>query len=106
MHCPAWPRPNNPQTPRNHSQFTKSQFDEPLRGRAGRVLGSFVDHLEVSCDVFAEHGAYRGQAGGDEGTFADPVVVEVAVDGADVVGEVDVDAGGDHGDEGEKEGVW
>lgn len=30
----------------------------------------------------------------------------MAVDGADVVGEVDVDSGRDHGDEGEEDGVY
>lgn len=45
------------------------------------------------------------QAGGDKRALAHPVVVHVAVDGSEVVGEVDVDSGRDHGEEGEEERV-
>lgn len=37
--------------------------------------------------------------------LADGVVAHVCVDGAQVVGEVDVDSSRDHGDEGEEQGV-
>ena len=40
-----------------------------------------------------------------EWALADAIVVEVTVDGAEVVWEVDVDTGGDHGDESEDDGV-
>lgn len=69
------------------------------------VLGCLVDDFESGCGTLAEDGTYGAQAAGDEGSLAGPVVVEVAVDRTEVVGEVDVDSSGDHCDEGEEEGV-
>lgn len=72
------------------------------RGCSGGILRGFVHGLGPSV---SEDGTDRWQARGDQRAFTDPVVVHVTVDGSDVVGEVDVDGGDDHGEEGEEEGV-
>ena len=84
---------------------TISQLSDGFCGRGGGVFRRLVHDLEIVGSGFAEYGADGGEVGGDEGAFAHPVVVEVAVDGSDVVWEVDVDAGEDHGDKGEEKGV-
>lgn len=84
-----------------------SQFRHPLHspGRGGSgILGSLVHHSTDCRGTLSEDWADWKSAGAEQ-ALAGPVVVEAAVDGAEVVGEVDVDSSGNHGDEGEKEGV-
>lgn len=83
---------------------SQSQFGETLRGRGSHVLGRLVHNIEAGGGRLAENGVYGcRQARGDERTLTSPVVVHVAVDCAEMVGEVDVDAGSDHRDQGEEQ---
>lgn len=92
-------------TPIERSQLT-SQLRQSLSGRSSRVHECFVNYLQALRGVLTENCTNGGcQATGDERPLANPVVVEVTIDGAEVIREVDIDSGSDHGDKGEEEGV-
>ncbi len=97
-----------PNYPNSRDAIHRSQFSEMVCGRGNRCCS--LCRLEYNPESLrrgvAKYGAHGGgQAGGDEGPLTNPVVVEVAVDGAEVIWEVNVDAGGNHGDQGEEKGV-
>lgn len=77
-----------------------SQFTQALgRGGSG-ILCRFVHHVSNlrSHAIFAKDRA-DGQPTGAEQALTGPVVVEAAVDGAEVVRKVNVSSHSDHGDE-------
>lgn len=82
-----------------------SQLSNWLGSRRGSVFGGFVHHLQRLRSTFAEDRTDGPEVAGDEGAFAGPVVVQVTVDGSDMVGEIDNNAGQDHREEREKKGI-
>lgn len=81
------------------------QLSNWFGSRRSSVFGGFVHHFQGLRSAFTEDRADGRQVAGDEGALAGPVVVQVTVDGSDVVGEIDIDAGQDHREEGEKERI-
>lgn len=104
------PNRSNPETPTpslvKMMHGSQSQLGETFCGRGSHVLGRLVHDLEARCGRLAENGVYGcRQARRDERTLTGPVVVHVAVDSAEMVGEVDVDSGSDHRDQGEEQRI-
>lgn len=97
-----------PHSPNSRGAIHRLQLSEMLCRRRSRCcsLCRLEHNLETLRSGVAKDRAHGGgQAGGDEGPLANPVVVEVTIDGTEVVREVDVDASGNHGDQREEEGV-
>lgn len=83
-----------------------SQFGHALSRGGSGVLRRFVHHVADLCGhaIFAKDRADR-QPTGAEQALTGPVVVEAAVDGAEVIGKVNVCAHSDHGDESKEQRV-
>lgn len=84
-----------------------SQFTQALgRGGSG-ILCRFVHHVPNlrGHAIFAKDRA-DGQPTGAEQALAGPVVVEAAVDGAEVIGKVDISSHSDHSDEAKEQRVY
>lgn len=99
---------SSPNSPNSWGAIHRSQFSEILcrRGSSSCGLYRLENDIKSLCRGVVKYGTHGGgQSGGDEGPLANPVVVEVAVDGTEVIWEVNVDAGGNHGDQGEEKGV-
>lgn len=83
-----------------------SQLRHGPCGRRRGIFGRLVHRPHILGPGLAEYRCDGGKTAGEERPVTNPVVITMAVDCSDMVREVDIATGSDHGDEREEDGVW
>lgn len=82
-----------------------SQLRHGPCGRRSGIFGRLVHNPHILGPGLAEYRCDGGKTAGEERPVANPVVIAMAVDGSEMVWEIDIGTGSDHGDEREEDGV-